>query len=117
MECEETLQVKKYLNRFDQILCQMANKMLLVNMYNNITLNFIKCMIPHHQAAIYMCENLLKYSNFEPLQKIAYGIIKMQTKGIKQMKEIANTTLGFNSSKMAVYCCYKIFSNNREYGL
>jgi len=83
----------------------MANKMLSANIVDNITIDFIECMIPHHQAAIYMCENLLEYTDYEPLQKIARNIITTQTKGIEQMTEIAKTTSGFCSSPEDV-CSY-----------
>ena len=91
-------EVKNYLSRFNQILCFMANRMLSANMTNNITLNFIRTMIPHHQAAIYMSENLLKYSKYEPLREIAKGIIEMQTEGIEQMRNTAKTTPCFSNS-------------------
>lgn len=81
-----------YLRRFDEILCQMASKMLSPRITNNITQDFIRTMIPHHQAAIYMCENLLNYTDYEPLIQIARGIIVMQTRGINQMEEISRTT-------------------------
>lgn len=103
MKYEDYSQVKNYLIRFDQILDQMATKMLSTqNITNNITLNFIICMIPHHQAAIYMCQNLLQYTTFEPLQNIAQGIIQTQTKGIQQMREIAQTTSGYESSLLDI---------------
>ena len=89
MEKQNNFNVKNYLDRFDEILFEMATKMLSSNIINNITIDFIQCMIPHHRAAIYMCENLLQYTNYTPLQTIANGIIKMQTRGIQQMKEIA----------------------------
>ncbi len=92
----------KYLRRFDEIVNQMADKMLSPNIVNNITLNFIQCMIPHHQAAIYMCENLLKYTYYKPLENIANDIIAMQTRGIKQMKEIERTTVGYQNSNIDV---------------
>ncbi len=98
MESQEKLNVRRYFYRFDQILNEMENKMLSVRFSNNITLNFIKCMIPHHQAAIYMCQNLLEYTKYPPLQEIARNIIKTQTRGIEQMTEIARTTSGFNNS-------------------
>lgn len=104
MDCKKITEVKKYLTRFGQILCDMANKMLSQNITNSITINFIECMIPHHQAAIYMCENLLKYTNYEPLQQIAQDIIKTQTRGIEQMKEIFKTTQGYINSKEDVKC-------------
>lgn len=94
----------KYLAEFDRILCVMSDKMLSRNMTNNITLNFIKCMIPHHQAAIYMCENLLSYTCCQPLEEIAKNIIKTQKNGICQMEEIARTTSGFCNSQRDVDC-------------
>lgn len=101
------LNAKKYLARFDQILNAMASNMLSANITDSITINFIECMIPHHQAAIYMCENLLRYTDYRPLQEIANNIIKMQTRGIDQMKEIARTTSGFSNSKEDVNCYMK----------
>ncbi len=89
---------RKYLTRFDEILNQMADEMLSQEVTNSITIDFIRCMIPHHRAAIYMSENLLNYTRYEPLQKIARGIIEMQTKGIEQMEEIARTTYGFKNT-------------------
>lgn len=90
---------KTYLARFDQILIQMEDKMLSAKPTNSITKYFIECMIPHHQAAIYMCENLLKYTHYEPLIKISNNIIKMQTIGIRQMTNIYRTTTGFNNTQ------------------
>ncbi len=98
MEC------RKYLCRFNQILCEMANKMLSRKITDSITINFIECMIPHHQAAIYMCENLLPDTNYEPLEKIAKNIIQTQTEGIEQMREIAKTTCGFTNSEKDIHC-------------
>lgn len=97
--------VSNYLTRFDEILCEMANKMLSQPTTNSITVNFITCMIPHHQAAIYMCENLLKYTNYPPLIQIANNIIKTQTEGIEQMKRILETTQGYINSNKDV-CSY-----------
>ncbi len=107
MECQEKRNAEKYLRKFNEILCVMANKMLSACIINNITLDFIRCMIPHHQAAIYMCENLLEYTDYKPLEEIAKNIIKTQTRGIEQMKEIARTTSGFTNSKQDVNCYLK----------
>lgn len=79
---------KRYLFEFDEILNKMAQKMLSRKITTSITDNFINCMIPHHQAAIYMCQSLLNYTNYDPLTRIAYNIIKNQTNGIKQMQYI-----------------------------
>ena len=104
MNNRQMLYVRRYLTRFDEILNEMANKMLNQKPINNITIDFIQCMIPHHQAAIYMSENLLNYTNYIPLQKIANGIICMQKRGIEQMEEIARTTPYFCNQPKDVQC-------------
>ncbi len=104
MDYNENIKTKQYLSKFEKIRCVMANKMLSIYIINNITINFIKCMIPHHQAAIYMCENLLNYTNYQPLINIAKEIITMQTKGIEQMTIILNTTEGYTNTKQDVMC-------------
>ncbi len=91
MEYQNAFEVREYLHRFDQILCEMSHQMLSFNTTSNITINFIECMIPHHKAAIYMCENLLTYTNYEPLYKMAKNIIEIQTRSVEQMREIAKT--------------------------
>lgn len=103
MECLNE-NAKKYLERFDEILNNMSREMLSQRVTCSITSNFIRCMIPHHQAAIYMCQNLLKYTNYKPLQDIANNIIVTQTKGIEQMKNILMTTRGYINSRQDVNC-------------
>lgn len=104
MDCEKRVEAQNYLCRFEQILCEMADKMLSAKPTNNITIYFIECMVPHHQAAIYMCENLLQYTNFEPLERIGRNIIQTQERGIEQMKEIARTTCGYDNTISDVNC-------------
>ena len=96
MDRQSIMRAQRYLNRFDQILSEMSEKMLHAELTNySITIDFIRCMIPHHQAAIYMSENLLMYTRYQSLIEIAKGIIAMQTKGIEEMKEILRTTSGY----------------------
>ncbi len=94
---------KQYLINFQEILSQMANQMISQKFTNQITLDFIRCMIPHHQAAIDMSQNLLQYTKYEPLQQIAEDIITMQTKGIEEMKEIYRTTKNYQNDILDVY--------------
>lgn len=98
MNCYLDSNSRKYLQRFDKILRTMACKMLSKCPTNSITLDFIDCMIPHHQAAIYMCENLLKYTSYHPLEDIARSIIATQENGIRKMREIASTTRYLNNT-------------------
>lgn len=85
-------EVNCYLRKYDQIVCMMLNEMLLPYEGCSITLYFIQGMIPHHEGAIKMCENLLMYSNYSNLQKMAHEMIQKQTSEIEIMREIAVTT-------------------------
>lgn len=102
MEQQNIINAKNYLAEFDKILCEMENKMLSRKIVGNITIDFIECMIPHHEAAIYMCQNLLKYTVYYPLIGIAQNIVETQTKGIEQMREIEKTTRGYKNSRYEV---------------
>ncbi len=102
MQNRQVMKARKYLYRFDDILKQMAEKMLSPEIKNSITINFIECMISHHEAAIYMSENLLEYTTYQPLQEMAKNIIKMQTQGIEEMREIAKNSYGFQNMPQEV---------------
>ncbi len=103
MDCQNLIAIN-YLMRFDEILCTMKSKMLSNCFIDDITTYFVKCMIPHHQAAIYMCENLLYYTCNEPLIEICRNIIKTQEAGIEKMQEIACTTSGFFNNNEEINC-------------
>ena len=79
---------KQYLCCFYEILDNMIEEMTSAKLTNSISHNFIVQMIPHHQAAIKMSQNILQYTTLLPLQNIAKNIISEQTKGIESMKEI-----------------------------
>lgn len=112
----------RYLNRYDQILQDMIQGMTRPCPTDSISGLFIRQMIPHHEAAILMSENLLKYTLpgnpmplpydddcycsyrdnvVEPLNKIAENIIEEQTKSIENMKA-------------SFYCCSQYKNSPRE---
>ena len=62
----------------------MIEEMTSAKLTNSISHNFIVQMIPHHQAAIKMSQNILKYTTLLPLQNIAKNIISEQTKSEEQ---------------------------------
>ncbi len=70
--------------------------MLSSEMTNQITTNFIRTMIPHHQAAIDMCQNLLRFTGDTTLQNLARNIIAVQTRGIAEMRRILATSHNTN---------------------
>lgn len=80
--------VRRYLCRFYEIRREMIRGMTCAALTDSISHNFIAQMIPHHRAAIAMAENLLPYTEFEPLRRIAEGIIEEQTKSIADMEAV-----------------------------
>ncbi len=77
-----------YLREYYSILNEMIRKMSAAVLTYSISHNFIVQMIPHHQAAIQMSQNLLNYTTNIPLQTIAEHIISEQTKSIANMESI-----------------------------
>ncbi len=77
-----------YLAAFNRILQKMICKMSNAKLTNSISHNFIVQMIPHHQAAIEMSENILKYTSNNSVENIASNIITEQTKSIEKMLSI-----------------------------
>ncbi len=90
MSCAAPLSAvsKKYLCCFREILNDMIAGMTDVSLTDSISHNFIVQMIPHHEAAIRMSQNLLQYTTCLPLERIAENIIAEQTKSIENMREI-----------------------------
>ena len=108
-----------YLTCYDRILQDMIRGMTRPRPRGSISGLFIRQMIPHHEAAVCISENLLKYTApsgqdgncrcknpYErdlliPLSKIAKNIIEEQTKGIENMKK-------------AFFCCSEHENNNQQ---
>jgi len=85
---QENVSTCQYLSCFEKILQNMICGMTCAKLCRSISYNFIVQMIPHHQAAVEMSRNLLRYTTFQPLQEIASNIIEEQTKSIQNMEKI-----------------------------
>lgn len=83
--------VRNYLCTFYCILEEMISGMTEAVLSDSISHNFIVQMIPHHQGAIEMSKNILKYRTNISLQNIAAQIITEQTKSIENMQKILCT--------------------------
>lgn len=96
------INANRYLAKFNEILYNMAREMKVSYTTSNITIDFIKCMIPHHIATISMCENFLEYINYGPFQYTINNIINIQKNEIKQMEEIGKTTIAYINKQREV---------------
>ena len=64
------------------------HKDMMIKPSGNIDVDFLKGMIPHHQGAIDMSEELIKKTKDPELKALAEKIIKDQKAEIKQMQEM-----------------------------
>ncbi len=64
------------------------HKDMMMKSSGNIDVDFLKGMIPHHQGAIDMSEELIKKTKDPELKAFAEKIIKDQKAEIKQMQEM-----------------------------
>ncbi|WP_191963818.1 MULTISPECIES: DUF305 domain-containing protein [unclassified Psychrobacillus] len=79
---------KVYYDNYQSILQIMEKGMEESIKTGDPSLDFLYEMIPHHQAAVSMSENVLKYSDNEQVNKIAATIIREQLEGIKKMEAL-----------------------------
>lgn len=79
---------KVYIENYRHILEKMIQGMTDAEVTDSISHNFIVRMIPHHEAAIEMSKNILKYIDYIPLQDIAVRIVAEQTKSIENMRAV-----------------------------
>lgn len=87
-ECKLSKVTTRYLETYQLIFDKMVQGMEQAGLTDSISHNFIVQMIPHHQAAIEMSENILQYTTDLRLERIAENIIMEQTKGIAEMESI-----------------------------
>ena len=82
---------KHYLCCYYQILDEMIQGITTAKLTQSISRNFIVQMIPHHQAAVRMCRNLLEASDNTPVRRLAQRIITQQTQGIEAMEGLVDS--------------------------
>lgn len=89
-ECAELESKEKdlelYQMAFDHITDVMFSEMKTACVSNNINVDFMREMLPHHKGAIHMCKNVLCYPICDELKSIICSIIRMQEEGIEELK-------------------------------
>ena len=90
---------KDYIEAFFMIFEEMKRKMESAEIGSSIAVNFINHMIPHHEAAIAMSENILKYTTNIEIEELAKAIIEEQTADISTMETLRETCGEENSQR------------------
>ncbi len=88
-ECCNTKQdLSRYQGRMEQILQIMFSEMKNARATNRISCDFMWEMIPHHEGAVKMSQNTLRYHICPELVPILQAIITSQERGIAQMEQL-----------------------------
>ncbi len=77
-----------YRRRFRKITDRMFCRMDAAPDTNNINVDFMREMIPHHEGAIQMSENALCFPICPELKPILRAIIVSQRRGVKEMEQL-----------------------------
>ena len=77
-----------YLKNYESTLSVMKKEMEAAPKTGDPTLDFLYEMIPHHEAAVSMAENLLSYGENLEVKKLAMTIMRDQIEGIQKMKTL-----------------------------
>ena len=79
-----SINTDKYLCDIKSILVKIIKNMTDIKPTESISGDFIAQMIPHHQGAIQMSENALKFNICPELKPILEAIIASQKQGAKK---------------------------------
>ncbi len=107
MNYQNQIDANYYLARYNEILLNMQRNILVSTTNNNLTIDFIRCMIPLSNTSILMCNNFLKYINHNTLDNLSYNIINMEKNNIKLMNNIASTTPYYINTKKEINNYFK----------
>lgn len=77
-----------YERRFRSITQTMFREMGCAPGTNNLNADFMREMIPHHQGAIRMSENALRFPICPELDPILRAIITSQERGVREMRRL-----------------------------
>ncbi|WP_099346378.1 DUF305 domain-containing protein [Clostridium tertium] len=79
---------EEYLEEYNKVKDKMFKEMQGVEITNNVDANFLQEMIYHHEGAIGMAKDILKYTKDPELRKLAENIVTTQSKGVEEMKAL-----------------------------
>ncbi len=85
-----TCEVRTYQRNVSRITGLMFSAMSNAFSDNCVNCNFIREMIPHHEGAVRMSENALRFSVCPELRPILSAIITSQRQGIRKMRCLAS---------------------------
>lgn len=82
---------QNYIKDYDEIKSTMFKEMESVPLTGTSDETFLRQMIYHHEGAIAMSKNILKYTQNAKLKSLAENIVTTQSQGVDEMKNLLET--------------------------
>ncbi|CEQ08930.1 Uncharacterized protein conserved in bacteria [[Clostridium] sordellii] len=82
---------QNYIKDYDEIKSTMFKEMESVPLTGSSDETFLRQMIYHHEGAIAMSKNILKYTKNAKLKALAENIVTTQSQGVDEMKNLLET--------------------------
>ncbi|CEQ21438.1 DUF305 domain-containing protein [Paraclostridium sordellii] len=82
---------QNYIKDYDEIKSTMFKEMQSVPLTDSADETFLRQMIYHHEGAIAMSKNILKYTQNAKLKSLAENIVTTQSQGVDEMKNLLDT--------------------------
>lgn len=98
---------KRYLCCYYQILDEMIQGVTTAKLTQSISHNFIVQMIPHQQAAVRMCRNLLEVSDDRAARRLAQGMAEQRTRVIQALEQILPTADQLTTPRPELQLCQR----------
>lgn len=118
MKNYQFLSLKNYLTTYNSIIELTNSEISSIKPTNNITIDYIECIIPYHNSCIHICNNLLKFARKEFIINFTKELIKIKRAEIEELKLINHTTYGFinpeKNVKIYLEDYFKIFKELEE---
>lgn len=82
---------QNYIKNYNEIKSTMFKEMESVPLTVSADETFLRQMIYHHEGAIAMSKNILKYTQNAKLKSLAENIVTTQSQGVDEMKNLLET--------------------------
>lgn len=102
-----TSAAKRYLCCYYQILDEMIQGITTAKLTQSISHNLIVQLLPHQQAAVRMCRNILEVSDDRAVRQLAQGMAKQRTQVIQSLEQALPAGSGLDTPRPELRLCQR----------
>lgn len=98
---------KRYLCCYYQILDEMIQGVTTAKLTQSVSHNLIVQLIPHQQAAVRMCRNLLEVSDDRAVRRLAQGMADQCAQTVQALEEILPAADPLTNPRPELWLCQR----------